>query len=330
LQVLFLGTVPRLVAGVAFAAVRAAGDTKTPMLISLAMNFVNVGLNALLIFGLPAIPAVGFGGWAGWGLTGCAVGTVLSHVFAAVVMLWLLRRDKMPVGLAMQDLRLHGPTLRTIGRISMPAVAEETVMTIGFTTFFSFVVHMGTEAVAAHTISTRVEALAFMPAFGLSVAAATLVGQSLGMADPRRAAQAMRRCAWACTGFMTLAGFTLIFFGELVIRLFVSGDPEVELLARMLLIMAAVQQPLMGLVMILGGGLRGAGDTLRPMVSSIAGNLIVRVGLCYVLAFPMGLGIFGIYIAMMFDWMVRSLVLTYFVQQGQWVHIKLDGGRSAE
>jgi putative MATE family efflux protein len=324
LQVLFLGTVPRLMAAVASAAVRAAGDTKTPMFVSLAMNAIHVGLNAILIFGIPAFPALGFVGWSGWGLVGCAIGTTLSHVFALSMLLGVLGQGRLQIGISWIHTRPHWTMQRNLARISMPAVAEETVMTVGFTAFFAFVTHMGTEAVAAHTISTRVEALAFMPAFGFSVAAATLVGQSLGMADPRRATMAMRRCAWACTGFMTLAGAVLIVFGEIVIRLFLANDPDVEILARMLLIMAAVQQPMMGLVMILGGGLRGAGDTFRPMVSSLLGNLIVRVGLCYLLAFPLGLGIFGIYLAMMCDWTVRSLVLTVFVQRGDWVRTRVE------
>lgn len=323
LQLLFLGTVPRMVMAVSSAAIRGAGDTRTPMFVSLAMNGVNVVANAILIFGLPAVPGLGFGGWNGLGLVGCAIGTTLAQGFAAVALLTILSREKLPVGLSRADWKPHWRTQKSLGRISLPAAGEEMIMTIGFSCFFAFVALLGTEAMAAHTISTRVEALAFMPAFGFAVAASTLVGQSLGAANPKRAVEALRRCAWACTGFMALAGLTLILFGELVVRLFLSDNPEVEGLARTLLLMAAIQQPILGLVMILGGGLRGAGDTIRPMVSSLLGNLVVRVGVCYLLAFPLGFGIYGIYAGTLLDWLARGVVLTYFVNRGHWLNTKI-------
>jgi Na+-driven multidrug efflux pump len=175
---------------------------------------------------------------------------------------------------------------------------------------------------AAHSLATRLEALSFMAGFGFSVAAATLVGQSLGMKSVELAKRSFRRTTVFTVVVMSAVAVALILFGRPVLALFCPAE-EVMDLAYALLIISAVEQPLLGIVMTLSGGLRGAGDTVSPMISSAIGNLFLRIFVVYWLAFPLGLGIYGVVIGTMIDWIVRALVLFYFYSRGKWSLVKV-------
>jgi len=113
-----------------------------------------------------------------------------------------------------------------------------------------------------------------------------------------------------------------VIFGRPLLRLFCREADVVEL-AYALLMVAAVEQPLMAIAMTVSGGLRGAGDTRSPMFSSLFGNLIVRIVATYVLAFPVGLGIYGVALGTIVDWMVRCTILFFGYRSGRWTRIAL-------
>lgn len=323
LQIIAVASVPRLVFAVIAASLRATGDTKTPMWVTLWMNLLHVLLNFPLIYGIPAIAAIGFGGTAALGLTGSGVSTAVSMLFSASVVSWMLFHGKAGFHLKRRHFVPHLPTLRTILKVSIPSFIEEFLLSFGFLIFFRFIAVLGTAALAAHAIASRLEALSFMAGLGFAVAAAALVGQALGAKNVPQAKDAFRLTTKYGVLTMSAVAVGLMVFADPIVRVFSPGNPEIQQVAALLLIIAAIEQPVLAIAMALGGGLRGAGDTVSPMIASIICGTFIRVGASWWLAFYMGFGIYGIYIGTMMDWTARSMILYLFFRNERWARINL-------
>lgn len=323
LVIIGMASVPRMFFAVASASLRATGNTKSPMWITLWMNILNILLNFPLIYGIPAMPSLGFGGWAGLGLTGSGISTAIALLFAAVVAGYLMLSAKGQFRLQRHHFVPHRATLRSLLKVSYPAFIEEAIISFGFILFFRLIAGFGTDAVAAHSIATRIEALSFMAGFGFSIAAAALVGQSLGRKDVDLARMAFRISTKYCVALMSVVAVGLILAAGPVVRLFAPDNKNISDMAAMLLIIAAVAQPMMGVAMSLGGGLRGAGDTVTPMISTIVCNVGIRVGASWFFAYPMGYGIYGVYLGTLVDWSARSVFLYSFYRWERWARLRL-------
>jgi len=207
-------------------------------------------------------------------------------------------------------------------RLSVPGFVDEVIVTVGFLVFISYIARLGTVALAAHTLAVRIESLSFMVGFGFTIACSTLVGQSLGAGRPDEAHLAFRlatRWSMAC---MSAIAVLLIVWGRGLLAVF-GPAADVHDLAYALLIIAAVEQPLMGIGFALVGGLRGAGDTVSPMVVSFVGNVLVRVFVVYWLAFGLGWGVYGVYLGTVLDWAVRSVLCLAAFRHGRWLTVRL-------
>lgn len=323
LQIIALASVPRMLFAVIAASLRATGDTRTPMWITLWMNVLNVLLNFPLIYGIPAIPAIGFTGAPGLGLTGSGISTAIALFFSAAAAGWMVTSGRAGFTIGIRHFKPHLATLRTLLKVSFPSFIEECLLSFGFLIYFRFIALLGTAALAAHAISTRIEALSFMAGVGFAIASAALVGQALGRKDVDQARQAFRLSTKYCVAVMSGVAVFLMVFANPIVKVFAPGHPEIQEVAALLLIIAALEQPLLAIAMALGGGLRGAGDTLTPMIASLICGIGIRVGASWWLAFPMGYGIYGIYMGTMIDWAARAVFLYLFFRWERWVHIKL-------
>lgn len=323
LQIIAAASVPRIIFIVVAASLRATGDTRTPMWISLWMNIMNVILNFPLIYGIPAVAIIGFGGFAGLGLTGSGISTAISLVFAAVIVCWKVFSGSASFRVNKSHFRPHSATIRTLIRISIPSFLEEAVLSAGFLVVFRFIALLGTTALAAHAISTRIEAVSFMAGLGFAIAAAALVGQALGQKDVGLARDAFRISTKYSVVLMSFVALGLIIWAKPIVSLFAPGDLPLQEMAALLLVIAALEQPILAVGMTVGGGLRGAGDTMTPMISSLLCGVGVRVGTAYFFAFPMGYGVYGIYLGSMADWVTRSLLLYWFFKIERWTRIKI-------
>jgi putative MATE family efflux protein len=313
MRIILLGSIARMIFFVGSAAMRAMGDTKTPMWIALGMNVSNIIFNYVLIYGKFGFPELK--------LRGSAISTTIALTLAALVVLWYLTAYRSGPHVRRRHLIPDFRILSSIVRISLPSFLEEIVISIGFLVFFSFVNRLGTLPLAAHALATRLESLSFMAGVGFSVAAATLVGQALGMRQLPLARQAFRQTTGLAVVVMSSVAVLLVVGGRFLLGLFCRESDVVEL-AYALLLVAAVEQPLLAIAMTLGGGLRGAGDTVFPMLSSLGGNLVVRLVATYWLAFPLGLGIYGVVIGTIVDWLVRAIVVYIGYRSERWARIK--------
>ena len=228
-------------------------------------------------------------------------------------------------GRGVLSLRVHGrfsfnaEIVRRIVRVGIPAAVEQGLMRSAQLLYGMIVAGMDTVSIAAHAVALTAESISFMPGAGFSLAATTLVGQSLGAGDPERAERSGYESGKMATLVMTGMGVLFAF------SLFVgsSADPDVIDLAAQCLRIVAISQPALAWVMTLAGGLRGVGDTRWVMVITVLGFWGVRVTLAYILAASTDLGLIGAWIAMVLDLFVRALLLAWRFRQGGWKKIEV-------
>lgn len=313
MRIIFLASIFRFILFIGTASLRGAGDTRTPMFITLLMNIVNVVLNWVLIFGIWIFPRLE--------LTGAAIASVISITIGAFLVLYVLLTGKSLVKVSMEAVRRFNIGItRQILRISLPNGAEQVLMSIGFLIFVRMVAELGTATLAAHGITIRIESISWMIGIGFAVATTTLVGQSLGQEEVGLAKRSFRNGMLLATGTMTFLGIIFLTLTRPLISLF-APEPEVMEIAVICLRITAFEQPLIAIAMTYAGGMRGAGDTLSPMITGIVGNIFIRVMVGYVLAFTFGLGIVGIYLATVIDWACRSVVILWFYRKGKWERV---------
>ena len=240
------------------AVLRGAGDSRTPLAAAVLANIVNVGVAYVLIFGHFGLPALGVAGSAFGAASGRAVG--------AAYMLFVMASGRKAISLkgswGWAPRFTYARQLLTLG---VPAATEQVLSAGAFTTLLAVVALVGTEALAAQQITFTALSLAFLPAFGFSIAATALVGQSIGAKVPSDARMASRiALRWALV-WMGIGGVLAFVLAERVVGIF-SADPLVIASGSAALRALSVALPFWSLWFVASGSLRGSGDTRTPLI----------------------------------------------------------------
>jgi putative MATE family efflux protein len=299
-----------LVAGAAF---RGAGDSRTPLVASVAMNLANVFLAFTLVFGHLGFPR--------WGVEGSAAAAAVGRTVGAVILLALLwRRGHLRAHAGVWRLDLS--VVRRVLKIGVPTAIEQTLLSAGFLLYGAMVITLGTAVYATQRLTFQAINLAFMPAFGFATAATTLVGQSLGAQRPDLARAAAASALRQCLVWMVLAGVAFGVLGGPMMRLF-SNDPEVIALGAVSIPVLALAQPFWAIGQVYAGCLRGAGDARFPMLSTSLGMWLVRLPTAYLLGIVFGWGLPGVYLSSTFDAGLRAFLNWRRYRAGNWQHLKV-------
>ncbi len=297
------------------AALRGAGDARTPLVITLVMNCLNVFFNWLLIFGIWIFPRME--------VAGAAWGTVISYVAGSLLALAILFGGRALITVTVGNmLPLDMHILRRIFRISMPAALDAFLTQAGYLVFLKIVAMLGTSALAAHQVAIRVESFSFMPGYALAVSTATLVGQSLGAKNERLAQLSMRRsCIYALIVMCSFGVLFLLIPGQLA-GIF-SPEKDVMRLAVLCVMIAAIEQPALAVYMVYAGGLRGAGDTMSPMLITIIGTFFFHIPVAYFFGIVLGWGLPGIWLGAALDWILRAIAVFIMYRRGRWRRVEV-------
>ena len=290
-------------------AMRAAGDARTPMWLSAAAS-------ALVVPGTYLLVTV-----AGLGILGAAYAQIAISVAFTIATVALLWHGRAGLRIAGGSWALRGDRLRTLASISGYSAGESLLFSLGILGLGALVLRLGTTAYAAHQIVSQLETLSFLPCIGFSAAAAALVGQSLGMHDPDRAKRAGWAAARMAAVWTTVAGVLLAAFPMLFIGLFTS-DLTVVAAGVGALIVVGFAQPAQAVNFAIAGALRGAGDTRFTLAATIVNWLLIRLPLAYLLAFPFGLGLAGIWLGVLIDYAVRAGILMLRFRSGRWTRLR--------
>lgn len=288
---------------------RGAGDALTAMRALWMANLLNMVLDPLLIFGAGPFPELG--------VTGAAVATNLARGAGIVYQLTVLLSSRTRIPLEARSFRVDPPLLWRLSRVSIGGVLQFLVGTASWLGLVRLIAVFGDAALAGYTISLRIIVFAILPSWGMSNAAATLVGQNLGAGQPGRA----ERCVWR-TGFVNmvfLALLTLIFvaLAEPLSRLFTS-EPEVVVYAADGLRYISYGYVFYAYGMVVSQGFNGAGDTYTPTLANLACYWFLQIPLAYLLALPAGLGAQGVFAAIAISESVLAVVVVLVFRRGRW------------
>ncbi len=329
LRPLFLLLVFQAVEMAGIACLVGAGDTRTGLFVMLGVAVVNVPLAWGLCLGLGPLPALGF--------VGIALGTALSHALGGLTVLAVLARGRFGLRLHPRLLWPDVGLLRRLLRVSVPAAADSLSMVVGQFWFLGIVNGLGDVAGGAHGIALGWEALAYLSGAAFGTAAMTLVGQNLGAGRPAQAA----RSAWTAfalgCGVMSFMGLVFFTLAHPMFALFCPHPWQRPILETgvPVLRLVAFAMPALACSIIFTSALRGAGDTRVPVLFTWVGFLGVRIPLAYFLALPRvdlgplgvwtgaGLGLFGAWLAMFADLVVRGGFFLWRFRGGAWQRMRV-------
>lgn len=315
LQIQMAGFITMALTSTITAALRAVGDSRTSMIYNIVANVVNVIFNWLLIYGNLGCPELG--------VAGASIATVIGQLAAFIMALTVLIRGN---GFLKLEIRLgfrpDKAVLKDITGIGTPSMAEQLLMRAGMIIFAKTVADLGTAVYATHQVCMNIQALSFMTGQAFAVSATSLMGQSLGK---RRVDMAQAYCSkvrrvglWVAI----LLAVIFIFFGGDIVGLY-NSDPEIIRMGGRIMLFVAFLQPFQSSQFIIAGGLRGAGDTKATAKITFLTVLIVRPILAIVLV-KLGLGLYGAWLAMAADQLLRSLLVWLRYKGGKWKLIKIS------
>ena len=288
---------------------RAQGNSKISMLSSLVMNVINIGGNAVLIFGF------------GMGVMGAALASLVSRAVACVVVLYLLQKHACPLRVdGLRALAPDGGLIRRILRVGIPAGIENGMFQIGKLSVSSLTSTLGTAAIAANAVANTTTTFLNIPANAVGMAALTVVGQCLGAGEKEQAVYYSRRLlltAYCGAWVMNLSAF--LFANRFAISLF-NLSPEAQTMALQVMVwFNFVSLFFWPSSFTLPNILRAAGDARFTMAVSILSMWVFRVGFCYVMVLGFHGRLLSIWMGMFLDWVFRSLCFFVRFARGRWM-----------
>lgn len=284
------------------------GDTRTPMYAMIGVNLLHLFVAYPLIYGRWGFPTLG--------LKGAAIAVGLAE---ATGMLYLLLRCR-PV--FKPSPRFRTDLIRSMWRVGASVSGERIVQQAGVFVYTKLVLLYGTVAYAAHQVGLSIESFSFLPGYGLAIAAATMVGQSIGAGEYARAKQENWEANRIAIALMAGMGVIFYLFPEMLLRAFTTDEAVIDLGSMFLKIVAGLQIPL-AITMVLAGSLRGAGDTRFILGATLVGMWGIRVPLALVAALWVGQSVFFIWAATIADWTARMALLLWRYRSERWRRIQV-------
>ncbi|TWI00988.1 putative MATE family efflux protein [Luteimonas cucumeris] len=293
---------------------RGAGDAAIAMRVLWLANGLNIVLCPLLIFGIGPFPAMG--------IEGAAIATVIGRGVGVLYQLWVLFRGGQHIRVASSQLALNGPILWNVLRTSFGGMGQ---MVIGMTSWI-FVMRIlagiGSDAVAGATIALRLLMFTLMPAWGMSNAAATLVGQNLGAGQPERAEASVWHIGWYNMGFTLLVSVLFFFFNHELMAIFTDDASVIAIGAEWLRILS-YSFFVYGWWMVAVQAFNGAGDTVTPTKINLVFFWLIQIPLSYALAISLGWQQTGVFWAVFFSETSVGLFTLWLFSRGKWKAAKV-------
>jgi putative MATE family efflux protein len=290
---------------------RGAGDASLAMRVLWFANLLNLALDPCLIFGLGPFPEMG--------VTGAAVATLTGRSCGVLYQFWLLARGSSRIRVLRTDLRVVPGVIASLVRVSSTGVLQFLIAHSSWIALVRFISAFGSVAVAGYTIGIRIFIFAILPSWGMSGAAATMVGQNLGARKPERAARAVYLTGFYNMAFMALVAAAFILAPGIFAGLFTSDVSELRYAVDCLRIIAYGNLAYaFGMVMV--QAFNGAGDTVTPTLINVAGFWMCEIPLAWALAFRHGMGVDGVYAAIpISEALITAMSLAVFLR-GRWKH----------
>ena len=293
---------------------RGAGDATHAMRTLWLANLINLALDPCFIYGLAGFPKLG--------VTGAAVATTTGRGIGVLYQLWVLFGGRARITLARRHLRLDWPVLRRLLRLAWTAMIQYFISTASWMSLVRINALFGSAAIAGYALAIRVILFGILPSWGISSAAATLVGQNLGAKRPDRSSRAVWLAGSYNMIFLTILGAIFIAGAPVFVPWFTS-DPKVAAIAITCLRIVSLGYPVYAWGMIMEQAFNGAGDTVTPTFINLGCYWMLQIPLAWWLAQHAGLGPRGVYVAICGAESVLAVVSILLFRRGRWKSVKV-------
>ncbi len=288
---------------------RSSGDAAISMRVLWLGNLINIILDPCLIFGWGPFPELG--------IIGAAVATTIGRGIAVIYQLFILFKGNKRVMILAEHIRINFRLIGKIIKISLGGIGQSIIATSSWVALIRIISEFGSEALAGYTIAIRIIIFALLPSWGISNAAATLVGQNLGAKKPDRAEKAVWITGLANMILLGLFGVVMILFPRTFISFFIDDILVIESGIMGLKIISAGFIAY-GLGMVLINSFNGAGDTVTPTKINLLAFWLIEIPLAYILAMRAGMDENGVFLAIVIAETVMTLMAFILFRKGKW------------
>jgi len=293
---------------------RGAGDAAIAMRLLWVSNIINLILDPCLIFGWGPFPKLG--------VTGAALATFIGRSIGVMYQFYRLLKGTERIRVLTHQIRVHLDVLWRLIRVSFTGILQFAIAHTSWIGLVRIVSTFGAAAIAGYTIAIRIVIFVILPSWGLSNAAATLVGQNLGAGKPDRAEKAVWRTGIYNMIFLGTVGVLFIIFAEQIVRMFIS-DPEVVKLGAACLRIVSYGNLGYAYFMVMMQAFNGAGDTITPTIVNFFGFWLFEIPLAYLLAKPLGMRSSGVFFSIAIAESAMAAASAILFKQGKWKKQKI-------
>ena len=322
LRITFLFSLGLMIFFMTSGALRSAGDARTPMVLGIAMTLLNLVLNVIFISGAGPVPA--------FGTVGSAIGTSIATSLVGGYAIWKMWRGGWVVSFPRG--KGWGPDwqiIRSLFKFGLPTGIQGIAMNVGGVLMLSFIGSLAQSAAAqaAFAVSyTQLFSLVTWTSVGLMGAAAAVAGQNIGAGQPDRANAAVNTAAGFGVAGSAFIGLFFFFFPRQLLGLFGMVDPQAVEIGVDLLRVLSVSGLFISVALTYTGGLQGTGDTKSPLYISIISQVIIPLGICFVMGRIGTLEPIHIWVAIFIGHITRCTLSVARFLQGKWRNIAVDIG----
>lgn len=277
------------------AAIRSTGDTKSPMIVNVIVNLVNIVLNYILIYPM------------GFGAIGAGISSAISFTIGGILMTIVLVRNK-TLSLEWKNIHLERTVLAPIMAIGIPVMLNRVMSCSGYVVATSFVSSMATTVYAAHAIAITAEEIFYIPGYGMQAATSTLIGNAMGEKNRKKERSVMLIAIMVIFAVMCITGLLLFFGAEFMMSLF-TEDPEVIRIGTGILRIVAFTEPIFGTTAVMEGIYNGMGRTKYPFVVELITRWGVRIFGSFLVVRVFHLGITEVWYCMIGDNILKALLM---------------------